>query len=182
VVIGERLIAASVFESGMTWAQYLDSVSRSHSMQIARYESITEEELERFQGFGFSAKAIILTGEKCGDGAWAVPRLTRLLEQNPSFELRYFFRDDFPELMDRMETNDKRAIPKLAILDDKFRVLGEWGPYPKPIQQHVNQFAGKVPRAEWYPEVMKYYRSSGAADLSNEIHELVSQARYSIEG
>jgi len=175
VVLGERLIAASVFESGLKWAQYLERASRSHIMQIKRYESIAGDDLERFKQFNYSAKAIVLTGEKCGDGAWAVPYINRLLEQNTSIEVRYFFRDDCPELMDRMETNGKRAIPKLAILDKEYRVLGEWGPYPKPIQPYVHRHVGKVERSEWYPEVIKYYRGNGVWDLMDEIYDLFVQ-------
>jgi Thioredoxin len=177
MIAEERLVAVSVFESGMTWTRYLERISRSHSMQIKRYESIVEKDLVRFREFDFPAKVVVLTQARCGDCAWAIPYLSRLLNENPSIERRYFFRDEHPELMELLLSNGKRAIPKLAFLDNECRIIGEWGPYPSPIVAYVREHAGKHDRSEWYPEVMRYYHRDGVRDLIEDLYQAMTKVR-----
>ncbi len=171
----QPLMTADDFATGMTWEQYLEQVSASARLQMKHYQSVTDDDLSDFAPPDETLYAVILSKEKCGDGAWAVPRLVRILRDRMGIELRIFFRDEREDLMDHLETDGKRAIPKLALLDKDFRIVGVWGPYPEAIKPYVREHAGIYDRSEWYPEVMKYYRKTGHRDLIRDIQTLITE-------
>ena len=81
-------------------------------------------------------------------------------------ELRILRRDEHPELMDRYLTNGSRSIPIVIALDDSFRELGHWGPRPRVLQAWVLENRPRVPKAELYPQVRKWYaRDRGETTL-----------------
>lgn len=171
----QPLMTAEDFATGWTWEQYLQQVTASARLQAKHYQSVTDDELSVFTPPDETLYAIVLSSEKCGDGAWAIPRLVRILQDRMGIQLRIFFRDEHEDLMDHLETDGKRAIPKLAVLDQDFRIVGVWGPYPEAIKPYVREHAGKHDRSEWYPEVMKYYRKSGQGDLIRDIQALFEE-------
>ena len=79
---------------------------------------------------------LVLTEAWCGDAAHAIPVLHALAALNPLITLRFLFRDENPELMDRYLTNGvSRSIPKLIALDTATgEELFTWGPRPTPLQ------------------------------------------------
>ncbi|HXB09299.1 MAG TPA: thioredoxin family protein [Puia sp.] len=79
---------------------------------------------------------LVLTEAWCGDAAHAIPVLHALAALNPLITLRFLFRDENPELMDRYLTNGvSRSIPKLIALDTATgEELFTWGPRPAPLQ------------------------------------------------
>lgn len=166
------LMSRNDWDTGMLWEEYLEYVPRSQSMQIKRYESITREERDLFRASPVSGKMMILSEELCGDGAWAIPQVVRLVEAIDGLEYRIFFRDERPDLMDKLLSDGKRAIPKIALLDQDLKIVDTWGPYPEAIKPYVHEHAGIRERAEWYPRVLKYYREQGHDDLIHDMKRL----------
>lgn len=173
----QPLLDSEQFNEGQTLAQYFDAIPRSRGIQEKRYHAVTDDDRKPFAAVTGVPRALILTVDTCADSAWSLPRIAGLLSGIPELELRMFFREDHPELQDALLTNGKRAVPKLALLDDSNRILATWGPRPAAIQAYVNeQVAGKVERAEWFPKVLAYYRDEGIAALDEEILATVKQA------
>ena len=78
---------------------------------------------------------MLITEGWCGDAAQNVPFIQALAALNPKIELRLFYRDQHPELMDAYLTNGGKAIPKLIVLRAAdLQELGTWGPRPAPAQ------------------------------------------------
>jgi hypothetical protein len=68
--------------------------------------------------------------------------------------------------MDRYLTNGARAIPIVIVLDESFRALGHWGPRPAELQAWVMENRLRVPKAELYPQVRRWYaRDRGETTL-----------------
>lgn len=168
------LLETGRFErDGMAWSDYLEEVPWTRASQEKRYIQTPEGELQAFGNIETSARrAVILAGPKCGDCAWAVPRMMRLLDEVPGLEPRVFFRDEHPDLQDALLTNGKRSIPKLALLNDSNEVIAEWGPRPASIQAYVEKSLNVLDRAEWTAEVRRFYREEGDAELSRELLSL----------
>lgn len=160
---------------GLTWDEYLQQNPRSRSMQSKRYEDDGDSDLSPFGKINRPAHMIILSMPDCADCAWAIPRIVRLLDETGVVDCRFFFRREHPGLMERLKTDGKLAVPKLGLLDSEYRLVGEWGPRPKLIQEYVKHSVGRVERTKWFANVMKYYRQKGYADLDREILDLLSR-------
>ena len=108
----------------------------------------------------------VIAEDWCGDASSTIPILARFADTVPGMELRLLRRDQHPELMDRYLTNGARSIPIVIALDDSFRELGYWGPRPAVLQAWVLENRPRVPKAELYPQVRKWYaRDRGETTL-----------------
>jgi len=160
------------FEDGLSRAEYLETAAAA-KLQLRRYDEKPDTEiLAFFRGLTLPRKVAILCMPRCNDCAWAVPYITRLIDESPALEARIFPRDHFPELMDSLLTNGKRSVPKVGVFDSEMKLVGSWGPRPAPIQQYVENSVGRLDPPEWKAEVLRYYREDGLSDLYAELKEL----------
>jgi len=105
---------------------------------------------------------LVLTEGWCGDAASSVPVIAAIAAQFPDkIKLRFFFRDESPELMDAHLTNGGRSIPKLIMLDESLNFLTSWGPRPQTLQdqmgvwkdEYENDFTALIRRVNsWYDD------------------------------
>ena len=115
---------------------------------------------------GSHRKLLVIAEDWCGDASNTVPILAKLAETVPSLELRVIARDQNPELMDQYLTNGSRSIPIVIALDEHLRELGHWGPRPAELQAWVLENRPRVPKAELYPQVRRWYaRDRGETTL-----------------
>ena len=77
--------------------------------------------------------------------------------------------------MDRYLTNGARSIPIVLVLDETLKELGHWGPRPKALQEFVMANKSRIPKAELYPQVRKWYaRDKGETTLREVLALAVS--------
>ena len=115
---------------------------------------------------GTRRRLLVIAEDWCGDASSTIPIVARFADTVPGIELRLLRRDEHPELMDRYLTNGARSIPIVIALDDSFRELGYWGPRPAVLQAWVLENRPRVPKAELYPQVRKWYaRDRGETTL-----------------
>ncbi|MDP8206831.1 MAG: thioredoxin family protein [Candidatus Electryonea clarkiae] len=165
-------LPSSILSQGLTWEEYLEN-TYAPALQKRRFDqNIEAAVLRHFKNLKLNRKIIILVHPPCGDCAWSVPYIMRLISESSVLDAKIFARDEYPELMDELLTNGKRSIPKVAVLDDDNNLVGTWGPRPAVIQKYVEKSVGHVDRSEWMPKVMKYYKEDGLKDLHREISEL----------
>ena len=119
---------------------------------------------------GTRRRLLVIAEDWCGDASSTIPIVARFADAVPGMELRILHRDEHPELMDRYLTNGARAIPIVIVLDESFRELGHWGPRPAPLQAWVLENRARVPKAELYPQVRRWYaRDRGETTLREVI-------------
>ena len=115
---------------------------------------------------GTRRRLLVIAEDWCGDASSTIPIVARFADTVPGMELRLIRRDEYPELMDRYLTNGSRSIPIVIVLDESFQELGHWGPRPAALQAWVLENRPKVPKAELYPQVRKWYaRDRGETTL-----------------
>ncbi len=115
---------------------------------------------------GTRLRLLVIAEDWCGDASSTIPAVARFADTVPGMELRLLRRDEYPELMDHYLTNGARSIPIVIVLDKDYRELGHWGPRPSELQSWVLENRPRVPKAELYPQVRKWYaRDRGETTL-----------------
>jgi hypothetical protein len=115
---------------------------------------------------GTRRRLLVIAEGWCGDASSTIPIVARFADAVPGMELRLVRRDEYPAVMDRYLTNGARAIPIVIVLDESFRALGHWGPRPAELQAWVMENRLRVPKAELYPQVRRWYaRDRGETTL-----------------
>lgn len=122
-------------------------------------------------------KFVVLTESWCGDAAPSMPVMHKMAALNPNIDMKVVLRDENLELMDRFLTNGARSIPKLILVDqEKQKVLGKWGPRPKPATQMVQDYKaehGKL-TAEFRQDLQVWYNKNKGEAILNELLELLA--------
>lgn len=160
------------FQTGMTWQAYLEEIPESRAMQQRRFEVAADEFVSAPEPLKRPHRLVVLSMPRCGDSAWALPRLMRWAEETENLEARIFFRNENEDLMDRLQTRGARAIPKAALVDAEGYIVGSWGPRPAPIQAYVEESKGVLDVSEWKTNVLKRYKTEGVPLLFQELAAL----------
>lgn len=120
---------------------------------------------------------LVLTEAWCGDAAHSIPVLHALAALNPLITLRFVFRDENPELMDRYLTNGvSRSIPKLIALDTATREeLFTWGPRPAPLQATFLKMREEgIAYAAIKEELQRWYNKDKSVTIQQEMAALAT--------
>lgn len=127
---------------------------------------------------------LVLTEAWCGDAAHSIPILHALAALNPLITLRFVFRDENPELMDRYLTNGvSRSIPKLIALDTATREeLFTWGPRPAPLQAIFMKMREEgVAYAAIKEELQRWYNKDRSVTIQQEMAALAAASHPGME-
>jgi len=116
-------------------------------------------------------KLLALAEDWCGDASNTLPIVARLAEAVSGLELRVLRRDENPAVMDEYLTGTARAIPIVIGLDAGFHEIGHWGPRPQMLQDWVLANRMRVPKAELYPQVRRWYAKDRGASTVREVLE-----------
>jgi len=149
------------YEQGLSFGEYMDGFEKAvaekrtsgpdqsefmvhytqlnlHRMQrLLKHTEIQEELAENIRNWQRHIQVLIITEYWCGDAAQNIPVIEKALEGNRHIGIRYVFRDEHPELIDRYLTNGGRSIPKMIVMDSEGAELFTWGPRPQAIQQEM---------------------------------------------
>jgi hypothetical protein len=109
------------FEQGMTLAQYIDhmSVNRERFVEALDETTIGPEDARVLARLGAVRRVLVLSEDWCGTCLAHVPYVARLVEGNPSIEMRLFPRDLNPDVMDRyLKKGLYRSIPVFVFFDE----------------------------------------------------------------
>jgi hypothetical protein len=107
------------FMQGLTLQQYLDQMSINRDRFARALDGITvqpadEQMLARLN----PGHVLVITEDWCGTSLAYVPRVAKLVQAHPEIELRFFLRDENPDVMDQyLKRGLYRAIPVFAFFD-----------------------------------------------------------------
>jgi hypothetical protein len=80
-----------------------------------------------FKALPKQLRVLVLAEDWCGDVIANLPVLGRLAKEVGTLDVRVFYRDQNPELMERWLNQGKyQSIPVFAFFDESFRELGHW--------------------------------------------------------
>lgn len=156
------------FERAVPFGRFLGTVEKNAELWRGIYEraQVPAEIAARVRALGGRWRMLVLLADWCGDAANTVPLLARLTEAAPNLEMRVLERDENLDVMDAHLTNGSRSIPVAIIFDADGAERGWWGPRPAPLQAWVTADGMKLPAAERYREIRRWYaRDRGMTTL-----------------
>jgi len=160
----------------LTYAEYRELVTKLHdegkvtgheqSESLLEYSKLNEHRMNRWDkhfkvqedfATDFSLPKgkfywLVITEGWCGDSAQVLPGIVKIAELFPQIELKVVLRDDYPDLMNEVLTNGKKAIPILVCLNEEGDFLWKWGPRPAIADELVQSHKLK---ADYDAEEMK---------------------------
>lgn len=196
------MITTEIFEKGYTYVDYRQMVDEKVAqglttgseqtselldytqLNVQRMQRldktivISDEVKKRLATLSCNIHWLLLTEAWCGDAAQNVPVLAKMAEASPNISLRLLLRDEHLDIMDQFLTNGGRAIPKLIILDDHFKVIASWGPRPSEIQAQVleNKRTEAMSYSDFAVVVQKWYAQNKGIALQQEMLETMEAA------
>jgi hypothetical protein len=122
--------------AALPWAAYLDTVEEKRDIWLAscRRAAVTPDATARLAHLPGPRRVLVITEDRCGDAARAVPVLAAALAAAPQAEARYLDVRVQPSLIERYLTHGGRSVPLAIVQDEHGRELGVWGPRPAALQ------------------------------------------------
>jgi hypothetical protein len=124
------------FEQGMTYAEYKAQMTRNRERleENERTVELAPDDIAFFANLPETLNVLVITEDWCGDAIANVPILGRLAAESGKLNLRFFLRDQNPDLMDQyLNQGIHRSIPVFAFFDAQFHPIGHWIERPAAI-------------------------------------------------
>lgn len=122
---------ADKFDDGLTYADFLkrygsDEQRRRWNAVYAEI-SLSDAQKELLRGFLREMKVLVVAGAWCGDCVNQCPILEHFSAANEKIRVRYFDRDDHPELADALSICGGRRVPSVLFLSEDGHECGRYG-------------------------------------------------------
>ena len=117
------------FTQGLSVPDYIDrmTVNRERFVRALDAISITSADRRLLERLGSPRKALVVTEDWCGTSLMYVPFVVKLVETDPSIELRVFLRDANPDVMDLyLKKGRYRSIPVFVFFDEHMNELARF--------------------------------------------------------
>ena len=126
---------------------------------------------------GKERRLLALAEDWCADTASTLPVLAKWAAEVPGLSLRILRRDEHADFMDQYLTAGARSIPVVVVLDNDFRALEHWGPYPGPLINWVQEHKPPVMVKEDFVKGKRtwYAKDRGETTL-REVISLIDRA------
>jgi hypothetical protein len=108
------------FAQGLSLHDYIDRMTVNREGFVRALDAITVTTADRalLERLERPRKVLVITEDWCGTSLMHVPFVAKLVETDPSIELRVFLRDETPDVMDEnLKKLRNRSIPVFAIFD-----------------------------------------------------------------
>ena len=132
-----------IYQSGKKYTDWLkecESKENYEKLETNRKKIILEP---KFKGYlpALSKKVyvIAIAEDWCGDVIRHVPILQKMAESTSNLEIKYFTRQECPDIFIRFLTNGGEAIPKFIFLNYQFTECGNWGPMPAHCRELISR-------------------------------------------
>ena len=123
---------AAKFEQGLSYSDFLTQHgSEEHQQRWATVHdqvSLTESQLQLLGGFVREMKVLVVAGAWCGDCVNQCPIFDLFATaSNGKLQLRFFDRDEHPDLADALSTCGGQRVPSVLFLSEDNFVCGRYG-------------------------------------------------------
>lgn len=162
------------FESGMTYDAYKGAMTRNRERleENERRVVLDAGTVAFFRALPRPLKVVVLAEDWCGDVIANLPVLGRLAGEVGTLDVRIFYRDQNPDLMERWLNQGKyQSIPVFAFYDDGFHEIGHWIERPASVT---------ALRAKKRAEIFAAHPEFGAPDAP--VDQLPDDVRGRLQG
>lgn len=134
------------FEKGITLDEYEKELTDHEENYNKIYKNFTLQEDEEFfkQLDNSNVRAIIIAEPWCGHCMMNIPIFRRLAEKS-DLETKVILRDTHPEVMDAYETDGKRVIPIIVLINEDGQEVAKWGPRAPETTEIQNEVLRDMP-------------------------------------
>lgn len=125
------------FQKGMTAEEYRLQMTqkRERFEENERTVSLAADDIQFFTQLPYSLHVIVLTENWCEAAVANVPTLVQLATESGKLDLRFFLRDQNPDLMNQyLKEGVYATIPVFVFFDQAFREIGRWYEMPAKIR------------------------------------------------
>ncbi|MGY5351615.1 thioredoxin family protein [Wenyingzhuangia sp. IMCC45533] len=150
-------------------------LNHARMKRLTKTQKVNEDIVNTLLSLETELTFLILTESWCGDAAQTVPVLYKIAKASNHINLRIAYRDENSELMNHFLTNGNQAIPKLIILDNKKKVIADWGPRPTTATKMVNNFKEEHGglTAEFKENLQLWYNQNKGLDTLNDVNNIL---------
>ena len=117
------------FAQGLTLPQYLDQMTMNKERFVRALDAtvIKPQDVAILTRHGAVRNILVITEDWCGTSLAYVPFIARLVDGRPGVELRFFLRDENPDVMDQfLKRGVNRSIPVIAFFDEDMKELARF--------------------------------------------------------
>jgi thiol-disulfide isomerase/thioredoxin len=141
------------WDKGITYDAYKAAMTRNQE-RFSENEGkvvLDPETVRVFKSLPQGIRILVLAEDWCGDVVANLPVLGRLAKEVPGLDVRVFYRDQNPDLIERWLNQGKyQSIPVFVFFDRDFRELGHWIERPASVTERRAQERKNIFAA--YPE------------------------------
>jgi hypothetical protein len=132
------MVTRERFATGLTYDGYKAAMTRNRERLEANEGKVTldPETIRFFKGLPKPLNVVALAEDWCGDVMANLPVLGRLAREVATLDVRIFYRDQNPDLINRWLNQGKyQSIPVFAFFDEDYRELGHWIERPASVTE-----------------------------------------------
>ncbi len=122
---------ASQFDVGLDYeaflAKYANDVQKRRWDAVYKQIALTGRQKELLTGFTREMQVLVVAGSWCGDCVEQCPIFPHFAAQNELIRLRFFDRDDNPELAEALSICGGQRVPTVLFLSEDGYVCGFYG-------------------------------------------------------
>lgn len=122
---------AQKFESGHDYPSFLSTYATGDQLQrwqaLHEQVTLTAAQTDLLSGFVREMKVLVLAGAWCGDCVNQCPIFDHFAAATPKIQLRFFDRDDNPDLGAELSTCGGQRVPSVLFLSEDNHVCGRYG-------------------------------------------------------
>ncbi len=139
------MLDAKRFAQGLTYPELLSQLEARGRSGPARRQQVEafHRLLPPLPPLPGVARALALVEDWCPDSLQAIPVLARL-----PLEVRFFFRDENPDLAEAYQKEGKRIVPTVVFMDRGFKEAARWHGPPEAARVFLRETRGKMEPAE----------------------------------
>lgn len=184
----QSVVTPERFASGLTYQQYIESITQNQDRFQMNYEgtTVSEQEATALRALvakeNGPAKVLVLGEDWCPDVYRGLPVLAKLAEA-AGMELRVFPRDENLDIMNEfLKDGEYQSIPTAVFYTKDHRYITHWIERPRKANEEMPQmrklYEGRT-REEAAPDVRKFQEGpiwAGWRDATvTEIRELLEE-------
>ncbi len=169
--MSEQAITSERFYSGLTLSEFMEGMKEN---QDRFKENLGNVELEardeaRIAEVNRPLRVVVIAEDWCGDVLRYLPVLVRMASKADQWEIRVFYRDANPDLMERwLKNGTLRSIPVIAFFDQDWNEIGYYQERPKAVYEE--EAGAKTRFEQLYADRLDV--ALAYADMSQETKDL----------
>lgn len=176
--VGDDLLR-TLYEGGRTFSDFLGNARRRAELwrRLADEGTVSPELVSRARAVGGTWRILAVAEDWCGDSAYNLPYVAKLVEQVEGLELRIVDSTEGRTLMEAHRTPDLRpATPTLILMDEAWNEVGCFVERPSPLMAWYMENVATKTTDEVHEYILDFYDADGGKATARDLVEILEAA------